>query len=489
MRTRFLRPALLAALTLGAFVVPPALAPSNAQDRGDAKPEVLDKKRMKELKALIQRFAEAADSEEADGAMMLVENDAEALPPIPASAVKPLLDHMLEMRAEHGPKLKKSGTGFFYDKKKGRAGGKYMVSRGKKGGGLLIGMHGGGEGQGDCGGAFGTWSAATKAGFTVISPEVMNKVSSAWNEQPEERMVLELIDAAKRTFEIDPDRICFAGHSMGGDASWVLGGRNADLLAACSPLAGSVMPYMKAGKLNRLETPLADYEGLQEGIVANLMYVKYHINHSDDDRNEAIHPDDIATGYLRRLQKIFKTSDGSKFWFRYDRVTGNGHGLPRPRKGKGDDPGVLSVSDIIKWLGAQRRISYPQEVVWETFWNWKRQMYWLFHHEPDNAWRFHAKVVGENHVEVTATTKPEAGRKEPKEVDLRLLLSPEMFDFDKPLKVTSEGKTLYEGPIERSVWALMVTAGRRMDRKMYFEGHLDVKVPRKRWWDLWDVEK
>jgi hypothetical protein len=162
--------------------------------------------------------------------------------------------------------------------------------------------------------------------------------------------------------------------------------------------------------------------------------------------------------------------------FTYDRVTGNFHALPR-----------TGVKPIIEWMAKQRRVTYPDEVVWETWWGWKRQMYWLYHHEPKRAWRFHAKVVGENHVEVTATSKPEAGRKEPKAFELRLLLSPKMFDFEKPLRVTSGGETIHEGPIARSLWAIMATAGQNIDAKHHYEGHLDVKVPRLQWNDLWDV--
>ncbi len=451
--------------------------PSAAQDE-----DVLDRKRMKELKALCEEFAKAAENEFPDGAMTLVENPAEKLPPIPASAVAPLVEHLVAMRKKYGPKLKKAGKSFFYDEKTKK--GLYLVGRGKKGGGLLISMHGGGEGSGDAGSAHGIWGSATKAGFTVISPEVMQKVGSAWNEELEELMVLDLIDAAKRTFEIDTNRIVFAGHSMGGDASWVLGGRNADLLAACAPLAGSVMPYMKAGKLNRIDTPLADYEGLMEGIVPNLMHVAYHIHHSDDDVNEAIHPDDIATGYLRRLQAMFP----GKYRYRYDRVTGNFHGLPAPKKAKGDNPGVLGVPDIIKWLGKQERVTCPDEVIWETWWSWKRQMYWLYHHEPRSAWRFHGRKVGDNHLDITATSKPAQGRKEPKEFELRVLLSPRLVDLSKPVKITSGDAVLFEGVVERSVWPLLVTAGRRIDPQDYYEAYVDVKVPRQVWFDLWDAK-
>ena len=429
-----------------------------------AQEDTYDRKQLKAWKELCDRWAEA----EGDGRKLLIEGEARKLPAIPHSAVEPLAEHLFELAAEHGPKLKKRGKNYFYDADKKL--GLYLITPGKKGGGLLISLHGGGEGQGDAGSAHGIWSSAKSKGFTVISPEVMKKVSSAWNEKAEEQMVLEMIEAAKRTFEIDPDRICIAGHSMGGDGSWMIGGRNADLFAAASPLAGSVMPYMKRGVNNRLETPLSDYEGLMEGVIPNLMWLPYHIHHSDDDRNEAIHPDDIATGYLERLQKLYP----ERYVFTYDRVTGNGHALP-----------TTGVKPIIEWMSEQRRKTYPDEVVWETWWPTKRQFYWLYHPAPEDAWRFHAKVVAPNHVAVTGTTKLVAGRTKPESLELTLLLSPEMFDFDKPLTVSCEGKTVFEGPIESSLWALLVSVGRRNDSKQWFQGHVDVEIPRKMWFDFW----
>lgn len=424
-----------------------------------------DRSQMKAWQELCERWAEA----EEDGRKLLIEGEARKLEPLPPSAVEPLVEHLFELVADHGPTLKKRGKNYFYDEDEKR--GLYLISPGKKGGGLLMSLHGGGEGQGDAGSAHGIWGSAKSEGFTVVSPEVMEKVSSAWNQQNEERMVLELIEAAKRTFDIDPDRICIAGHSMGGDGSWMIGGRNADLFAAAAPLAGSVMPYMRPGTLNRIDTPLSDYEGLMEGVIPNLMWLPYHIHHSDDDRNEAIHPDDIATGYLERLQRFYP----ERYVFTYDRVSGNGHALP-----------TTGVKPIIEWLAEQRRKTYPDEVVWETWWRWKRQFYWLYHPAPEDAWRFHAKVVAPNHVEVTGTTKLVQGRGKPDELELTLLLSPEMFDFEQPLKVTSEGKVLFEGEIRPSLWSLLVSVGRRNDRKQWFQGHVDVVVPRKMWFDFWE---
>ncbi len=454
-----------------AGVVLAALVAAVATPRARAQDAPLDRERLKHLTAVCDEFARAAEAAEPDAAMRAVEQRAATIG-IDTALVAPVVAKLVELRREHGPTLKPKGQAWFYDEKARR--GLYMVAKGKKGGGLLLALHGGGEGQGDAGSAHGIWSTATAQGFTVVSPEVMKKVSSAWNEEAEERFVLDLVDAAQRTFEIDPLRICIAGHSMGGDGSWMIGGRNADLFAAASPLAGSVMPYMRPGTLNRLETPLADYQGLMEGVLPNLMHVPYHIHHSDDDRNEAVHPDDIATGLLGRLQKLFP----GRYVFTYDRVKGNGHALPTD-----------GVKPIVKWMAEQRRVTYPEEVVWETWWPWKRRMYWLGCDAPLPAWRFHARVLGENRIDVVATSKPQPGRTEPKTLPLRVYLAPELVDLDQPVKITSGDDVLFEGVVSRSLGALLETAGRRMDPTDVYPAYVDVTVPRRMWSDLWDPPK
>lgn len=438
-----------------------AAGPAARAGDGDAKPS-------KELLALCDEWMAAKD----DAAKLAVEAKAAKLPPLAAEWVKPLSDRLFELAAKTGPRLKTKGSGWFYDEKTKK--GLYIVNpAAKKTGALMITMHGGGEGQGDAGQGMGVFGGAVSQGFTVIAPEVMTKLSSAWNEEPEEKMVLELIEAAKRTWEIDTNRIYLTGHSMGGDGSWMIGGRNADLFAGCAPLAGSVMPYMKQGTKNKRATPISAYEGLMEGVLPNLMHVPYYICHSDDDENEAVHPDDIATGRLKQLQALFP----GRYEFKYDRITGNKHALP---------PG--GVKPICEWLATKVRATYPGEVVWETWWKWKRQMYWLYQDGHEDAWRFHAKVTGPNQVDVTATTKPAQGRENPKTIDLTILCSPKMFDFGKPLKVTSGKDVLFEGPIPRTMWSLLVSVARRNDPAQWFEGHVAVTVPRSVWRDLWDVQ-
>jgi hypothetical protein len=58
-----------------------------------------------------------------------------------------------------------------------------------------------------------------------------------------------------------------------------------------------------------------------------------------------------------------------------------------------------------------------------------------------------------------------------------LLLSPDVFDFSKPVKVVADGRTVFEGRVTRSVATLMKWAARDNDRTMLFGAEVTVKLP------------
>ncbi len=59
--------------------------------------------------------------------------------------------------------------------------------------------------------------------------------------------------------------------------------------------------------------------------------------------------------------------------------------------------------------------------------------------------------------------------------EMTLLLSPDMIDFSQPVVVTSSGRTLFEGPVQRSVATLLKWAARDNDRTMLFGAELHVR--------------
>ena len=70
---------------------------------------------------------------------------------------------------------------------------------------------------------------------------------------------------------------------------------------------------------------------------------------------------------------------------------------------------------------------------------------------------------------VTASTRGVA--------EFTLLLSPDAFDFSKPVKVEANGRVMFNGRVEPSVETLLKWAARDNDRTMLFAAELTVKLP------------
>jgi predicted esterase len=58
-----------------------------------------------------------------------------------------------------------------------------------------------------------------------------------------------------------------------------------------------------------------------------------------------------------------------------------------------------------------------------------------------------------------------------------LLLSPDVFDFGKPVIVVADGRTVFEGLVKKDLQALMRWAARDNDRTMLFGAELPISVP------------
>jgi hypothetical protein len=57
-----------------------------------------------------------------------------------------------------------------------------------------------------------------------------------------------------------------------------------------------------------------------------------------------------------------------------------------------------------------------------------------------------------------------------------VLLSPSTFDFDRPLKVVANGRTVFEGRVEPKVDTLLKWAARDNDRMMVFGAELHIDL-------------
>ncbi len=261
-------------------------------------------------------------------------------------------------RKMHRTLEKKSGRHHYWEKE--RRGFFIIGGESKKPRGLLIGMHGGGVGSGDANSSAGAFTAAaSKLDLVGIFPEVLEKTERGWTDSGTEEWVIDLVDAAIRTWDIDPNLVFFSGHSMGGYGSWTLGGHHADRVAALAPSAGAPTPVYDrpGGKIIEIDT----------GVVANLRNVPMVVYQSIDDPQV---PPDANQAAMKDVAKA-KERWGGYEDFEYWEVNGRGHGLP--------EGGMLALlNKIIKF----ERNPIPEKIVWQPHLDWKRQLNWLFWEEP-----------------------------------------------------------------------------------------------------------
>lgn len=338
--------------------------------------------------------------------------------------------------ARKGPRLASSGRNKFQHPDYP---GEYIVRAG--GSSLFIGLHGGGQGVGDAGQIAGLFGGGPP-GMTVIFPTVIKKEATAWNTEREERYVLELIEAAKRTFNIDTNRIYLAGHSMGGYGTWSIGGRHADRFAAISPQAGGIFAMSRPGQKNGGEVEI------MRGIVENLKNTPVYFYHGANDPRVGPGPDRAAAKKLQEYRKKFGPYD-----FVYKEYPNIGHGLP---------PG--GVGPIWNWMKSKVRNPYPKFVIWEPTRPYKHNFYWLHLDHPGRGTRIEARIERGNRISLEGNFS-----------GLVIHINEKMgLSLSRELVIQKSGTEVFRGFVDYSLAALLDSIASYRDPNMFFYARVEV---------------
>jgi len=338
---------------------------------------------------------------------------------------------------------KRKGTFYLYDKKEKR--GKYIVTGGSGKGGLLIALHGGGLGSGDAGPAAGTFGGiASKLKCVCIAPEVLVKSERGWTTDGSEEFVIELIEQAKKTWKIDPDRVYMAGHSMGGYGTWTVGAHHADLFAGLAAFAGAPTPVTEDGQ------PYGKVVGLVEGVIPNLRNVALHVYQSLDDKQVPPGPNVFANKVVLEWQKEY-----GGYRYKYVEVEDRGHGAP---------PGGHGVG--VAWVYESKRDPRPKRVLWQPVLSWKRMFYWLRWEQPEPRVLVDARVVAPNVIDLDLGGAPRKG--------FGIHLDEALVDLDKEVVVREFGKEVFRGKVKRTLTSLLLCAGEKYDARNLYPVFLDL---------------
>jgi poly(3-hydroxybutyrate) depolymerase len=325
-----------------------------------------------------------------------------------------------------GPKLERKG-GRHYLVEKPEPRGLYIVGgEDKNPKALLIAMHGGGAGSGDASSAAGAYEgAASKLGWLMIAPEVLEKTEHGWTDAGSEEFVLQLVEYALRTWKIDPDRVFFSGHSMGGYGTWMLGAHHADRVAALAASAGAPTPVIG---------PSGNYDDVVPGVIPNLRNVPFVIYQSDDDPQVPPAANRMAAGKLGEAQKRW-----GGFAFEYWEVPGRAHD---------EAPGGMPA--LLAKISARVRDSRPTHVVWQPVLDWKPQFYWLRWEHPRRDALVEAQADrAKNEIRIRGDAKPEK---------FEVLLDERLVDLGREVVILLNDKEVFRGLPELRLATLAKTA-------------------------------
>ena len=269
-------------------------------------------------------------------------------------------------------------------------------------------------------------------GWWWIYPEVIQKTEHGWTDSGTEEFVMGLIDAAKRSGKVDPDRIYITGHSMGGYGTWTLGAHHADVFGGAAAYAGAPSPIWDPKEKTKIVA-------IEEGVLPAFFALPLFVFQSLDDVQVPPAANVFANQALKEWEKRFPGG-----WNRrYVEVDGRGHAAP-----------AEGYMPSLEWIVSHKRIARPKRFLWQPVLPWKRQQHWL---HWDNA-DFRALIEGvagpANELEI----KTHEGSHDV--TGLSVLLGAPLVDPAKEVVVRVDGKEVYRGVPKRLLSTLLMTLPR-----------------------------
>ncbi|OFV90333.1 MAG: hypothetical protein A3G76_12995 [Acidobacteria bacterium RIFCSPLOWO2_12_FULL_65_11] len=268
-----------------------------------------------------------------------------------------------------------------------------------------------------------------------------------------------ILDRVKRTYNVDENRVVVAGVSDGGTGVYYVAMRDTTPYSSFLPLNGFIMVLdtVNAGDL----------------FPNNLLNKPFFIVNGGQD---PLYPTTVVSPYVEHLKM-----NGVEVVYQ-----------PQPN-GAHNTAWWPRVKDSFEaFVRSHARKPVPDTLTWESRGTPEdNRAHWLIIDKLAPRGRNDALLEDLNQVGRSQTLfdrRRPSGR-----VDLTragnlvkansrgvaeftLLLSPEVFDFSKPVRVETNGRLAFEGLVERSVATLATWAARDNDRTMLFGAELHVVV-------------
>ncbi len=155
---------------------------------------------------------------------------------------------------------------------------------------------------------------AEARGYLIVCPK--GRAPASMYMGPADTDVIDTLNAMKRDYSIDDDRVYLMGHSMGGYGSWSVAVNHPDLFAAIGPISGGGQPFVMMG-------------------LKKIAQVPWIVIHGDKD----------PTVSVEESRKMVKAGKELGIEIKYIEVPGGNH----------TDIAVPAFKDIFDWFDAHKR--------------------------------------------------------------------------------------------------------------------------------------
>ncbi|MCH7729646.1 MAG: alpha/beta hydrolase [Planctomycetes bacterium] len=265
-----------------------------------------------------------------------------------------------------------------------------------------------------------------------LVPRAPTNTWNLWHQGHIDRMFDRLIENLVVFEDINPNRVYVMGYSAGGDGVYQLAPRMADRWAGAAMMAGHPNETSPLGLRN----------------VAFTLHVGGH--DKDYDRNK------VALQWQEKLGELRKADPAG--YFHWAKIYANkGHWLDR------------EDAAAIPWMAKQSRNPIPERVVWKQDDVTHSRFYWLAVDKENRRGRS----------EVFANRNGQQVDVKANGIDrLTLRFNDEMLDLDQPVTISSRGKQIFQGKLDRTIATLSVTLRERGDPQLVFSAHVSFDLPK-----------
>ncbi len=262
-------------------------------------------------------------------------------------------------------------------------------------------------------------------------PRAPTNTWNLWHEAHIDDFFQRVIENMVLLEDVNPNRVYIMGYSAGGDGVFQLAPRMADRLAAAAMMAGHPNETTAEGLRN---LPFTIHMGEKDGAY---------------DRNQK------AAQWKSRLEELHQQDPGG---YIHDVTIHEGLGHWVQRKD----------AVAVPWMAKFTRDMTPDLIVWKQDDRTHKRFYWLAVEEKNLKPRAIVRVKHDGQTfEIQQSDVPE----------LLIRVNDDMINFDQPVRITYQGKVLFEGQLTRSKATIEKTFEERHDPSAVFSAEVKVAIP------------